>query len=597
VLLDVDALGAAEAIPWMWSLADLLYPDGDRALIVLSPGGSDAVVVREFDIDQRCFVDDGFQIATAGKHTMSWIDRNTVYVGWDNGTHAALTRSGYPREARRWTRGTALADAPVVFSGEFDDISAGARYDPFEQRHTAARDVDFFDAHSYWADAGGTWHRYDLPTHVAVDHWRDWLLLHPRRDWVCDDGVQYAGGALLVIRETAFLAGSRNFVTLFAPTAQTSSGDCTHTLNYLIVWWLDDAQSKTVLWHPEPAADGEWRWISREFPARESAQISVSPIEQTLDDTVYVGVEDYLSPPECGLADLAPGDLSAWDLLDRWPAVFDAAPFVVQRRHATSSDGTRVPYTIVAARDAFEGGAAGSARPCLLTGYGGFGVALTPYYLRGPGIGWLEQGGVYVIAHIRGGGEFGTEWHLAAQREHRQRAFDDFIAVAEALIADGVTTAAQLGIRGDSNGGLLVAACMTQRPELFGAVVCEAPLLDMSRYHLLHAGASWMDEYGDPDDPAEGAALAAYSPYHRVSADVVYPEVMFTTSTSDDRVHPGHARKMVAQMQSQGHSRVWFLENTDGGHGGGVDALEGAAHDAMVFCFLWSVLEKGASRL
>jgi prolyl oligopeptidase len=228
----------------------------------------------------------------------------------------------------------------------------------------------------------------------------------------------------------------------------------------------------------------------------------------------------------------------------------------------------------------------------LLSGYGGFAIPLLPSYLTGQGIGWLERGGVYVVAHIRGGGEFGTRWHTAAQGEHRQRAFDDFIAIAEALISSGVTSAAQLGIQGGSNGGLLVAACMVQRPELFGAVVCEVPLLDMSRFHLLHAGASWIDEYGDPDDPDDARALAAYSPYHRLSADVVYPPVLFTTSTADDRVHPGHARKMAARMQAlNAHraDRVWYRENTEGGHGGS-DELEQAEHDAMVFEFLWSVL-------
>jgi prolyl oligopeptidase len=263
--------------------------------------------------------------------------------------------------------------------------------------------------------------------------------------------------------------------------------------------------------------------------------------------------------------------------------------FVVTRGHAVSADGTRVPYTMIGPR-ATQGAAQPHApAPCLLSGYGGFAIPLLPSYLTGQGIGWLERGGVYVVAHIRGGGEFGTRWHTAAQGEHRQRAFDDFIAVGEALVSSGVTSAAQLGIQGGSNGGLLVAACMVRRPELFGAVVCEVPLLDMSRYHLLHAGASWIDEYGDPDEPADARALAAYSPYHRVSAEVAYPPVLFTTSTADDRVHPGHARKMAARMQALGAEQVWYRENTEGGHGGS-DELEQAEHDAMVFEFLWSVL-------
>ncbi|WP_090530267.1 prolyl oligopeptidase family serine peptidase [Paraburkholderia sartisoli] len=586
-LLDFDALGEAEATPWVCADIDILYPDGDRALIALSPGGSDATIVREFDIDNQRFVSDGFMIAAAGKHTASWIDRDTLYVGWDNG-EVTLTRSGYPREVRRWVRGTALDNAPVVFAGEFDDIGVEAHYDPVEQRHSAVRDVDFFDSHTYWPDAKGAWQRYDVPSHVSVGGWHGWLLLEPRLDWKCG-GVIHAGGALLAIRESAFLAGNRQFVPLFTPTPLTSACEWTHSLNMLIVSYLDDVESRTLLWQPLQSGDGEWRWEARTFPSRETSQVDVSPIEATLNDEVYVDVDDYLQPPEYCLADLAEEDLTAWTVLDRWPTQFDAAPLTVKREYAQSKDGTRVPYTVVGARRILDAPAA-VASPCLLTGYGGFAVPLTPDYLVSPGIGWLEQGGVYVVAHIRGGGEYGTQWHLAAQREHRQRAFDDFIAVAEALIASGVTTAAQLGIQGGSNGGLLVAACMTQRPELFGAVVCEVPLLDMQRYHLLHAGASWMDEYGDPDDPHEARALAAYSPYHRVSADVKYPPVLFSTSTSDDRVHPGHARKMVARMQAAGHADVWYWEDTDGGHGSGSDALERAAYDAMVFGFLSSRL-------
>jgi prolyl oligopeptidase len=585
-LLDFDALGVAEGKPWVCVDLDILYPDGDRALVTLSPGGSDAVVVREFDIDAQRFVDDGFAIPKSGKHTASWIDRDTLYVGWDN-RGKTLTRSGYSREVRRWTRGTALADAPVVFRGEFDDISVDAVYDPVDRRHTLVRSVDFFDSHTYYLDHAGVWQRYDVPSHVAVGGWEGWLLFEPRLDWICE-GVRYAGGALLVAREDAFLAGKRELSPLFTPTEQTSACEWTHTRHHLIVSYLEDVQSRTILWQPQQVDDRTWQWTSRTFPAREGAQVEVSPVEPTLNDEVYVDVDDYLQPPEYWLADLAHDNLTQWALLDRWPTQFDAAPYTVQRGHAQSADGTRVPYTVIGAREVLETG--GAPRPCLLTGYGGFAIPLTPSYLTGPAIGWLERGGVFVVAHIRGGGEFGTEWHLAAQGEHRQRSFDDFIAVAQALIDSGVTTSPQLGIKGGSNGGLLVGACMVQRPDLFGAVVCEVPLLDMSRYHLLHAGASWIDEYGDPDEPDEARVLAAYSPYHQVSTGVSYPRVLFTTSTSDDRVHPAHARKMVARMQAFGASDVWYRENTDGGHGGGSDELEQAAHDAMVYTFLWSCL-------
>ncbi|MFM0071945.1 prolyl oligopeptidase family serine peptidase [Paraburkholderia sediminicola] len=603
-LLDFDALGAAEGTPWVCAELDILYPDGDRALVTLSPGGSDALVVREFDIDAQRFVDDGFVIAKAGKHTASWIDRDTLYVGWDNG-RKTLTRSGYPREVRRWTRGSALADAPVVFKGAFGDIGVEAHYDPIEQRHTVVSSVDFFDSQTYYldsndrtADGADAWHRYDVPSHVAVGGWQGWLLLEPRLDWDCN-GVRYLGGALLAIRETAFLRGERDVTPLFTPTSQTSACEWTHTRNHLIVSYLEDVQSRTSLWIPSQVADQTWHWHQRLFPSRDDVQADVSPIEPTLNDEVFVDTDDYLQPPAYWLTDLAQNDLTDWTLLDRWPTQFDATPFAVTRGHAVSADGARVPYTVIGPRVAQHAMQEQTAqtheqtRPCLLNGYGGFAIPLLPSYLTGPGIGWLERGGVYVVAHIRGGGEFGTQWHTAAQGEHRQRSFDDFIAVAEALISTGVTSAAQLGIQGGSNGGLLVAACMVQRPELFGAVVCEVPLLDMSRYHLLHAGASWIDEYGDPDEPEEARVLAAYSPYHRVNADVAYPPVLFTTSTADDRVHPGHARKMAARMQALGAERVWYRENTEGGHGGS-DELEQAEHDAMVFEFLWRCLSGAA---
>ncbi|NML29800.1 prolyl oligopeptidase family serine peptidase [Paraburkholderia antibiotica] len=596
-LLDFDALGAAEGMPWVCVDLDILFPDGDRALITMSPGGSDAVVVREFDLDAQQFVADGFAIAKSGKHTVSWIDRETVYVGWDNG-RKTLTRSGYPREVRRWTRGTALADAPVVFRGEFDDIGVDAHYDPLERRHTVTSSVDFFDSHTYSLDeASGAWRRYEVPEHVAVGGWQGWLLLEPRLDWEYEwqgKPVRYPGGALLAIREDAFLRGEREVMPLFVPNPQTSACEWSHTRHHLIVSYLDDVRSKTLIWTPSQREDGTWQWRERVFASQGDAQVDVSPVESTLNDEVFVDTDDYLQPPAYWLTDLARDEPGEWELLDRWPTQFDATRFTVTRGHAVSADGTRVPYTMIGPNDALSQADRSDTRPCLLSGYGGFAIPLLPSYLTGQGIGWLERGGVYVVAHIRGGGEFGTRWHTAAQGEHRQRAFDDFIAVAEALIASGVTSAAQLGIQGGSNGGLLVAACMVQRPELFGAVVCEVPLLDMSRYHLLHAGASWIDEYGDPDEPDEARVLATYSPYHNLAADVAYPPVLFMTSTADDRVHPGHARKMAARMQALGAQHVWYRENTEGGHGGS-DELEQAEHDAMVYGFLWGVLGGGAA--
>lgn len=589
-LIDLDALGEAQGVQWVFDDQLILEPDGDRALIVLSDGGADAVVVREFDIAQCRFVDDGFSIEAAGKHSVEWIDRDTIYVGWDDGG-ATVTRSGYPREVRRWTRGTPLSSAPVVFRGARGDISVDAQYDPLDRHHAIEQAINFYDANTYRLAEDGAWARYDVPPHVEVGYWSGWLLLQPRLDWTCG-GARYAGGSLLAIREDAFVAGERAFAALFEPNERTSACGWTHTRRYVLVSWLDDVLTRTMLWLPERQDDGAWRWHARPFPARGLAQVDVSPVEPTFDDEVYVSVDDYLKPPEYSLANLASDDLSAWTLLDRWPTQFDASELTVRREHARSRDGTLVPYTLVGPRDVLDN-AARAPRPCLLNGYGGFAIALTPDYDPLLGIGWLEKGGIAVFAHIRGGGEFGTQWHESARQTQRQRSFDDFIAVAEKLVADGVTSAAQLGIRGGSNGGLLVAACMIQRPDLFGAVVSDVPLLDMQRYALLHAGASWLDEFGDPDDPAHASALAAYSPYHRVARDIAYPPALFTTSTSDDRVHPAHARKMVARMQAQGHRNVWLIEKTDGGHGS-ADAIDTAEHEAIGYVFLWTHLSRGA---
>lgn len=595
-LLDFDALAVQEDMPWVCAGIEILYPDGDRALITLSPGGTDAVIVREFDIEQRVFVRDGFVIEMVGKHTVTWIDRDTVYVGWDVST-VALTRSGYPREIRRWQRGTQLSDAPIVFCGEFDDITVQAQYDPINARHEVTRNVDFCDSHTYWLDEQSKWQRYDVPSHVTVETWNGWLLLKPQENWDYN-GIRYAEGSLLAIRENIFLTGKHKFTLLFTPTPMTSVCEWTHTRHYLIVSWLDDMHSRTMLWLPQlsnAVNDDSWTWQSRPFPTRvhDFSQINILPVADMLNDEVYITVCDYLLPPEYGLINLTAEDLSSWELFERWPTQFNAASLTIIHSYATSKDGTKIPYTIVCPCNSLDEPTR-MPRPCLLTGYGGFAIPLTKHYLVGPGISWLEKGGIFVIAHVRGGGEYGTAWHIAAQRIQRQCSFDDFIAVAEQLVANGVTIPTQLGIQGSSNGGLLVAACMIQRPNLFGAVVCEVPLLDMQRYPLLHAGASWLDEYGDPNDPKEACALASWSPYHNVQANVTYPPILFTTSKNDDRVHPSHARKMVARMQAQKHTNVWYLENTEGGHSSGNNVLEWAQHDALIYCFLWATLSQDA---
>lgn len=588
-LLDVDALSEAEAVAWQLVDIAILYPDGDRALVSLSPGGSDAFVVREFDVDACVFINDGFVVNTAGHHGVSWIDRDTVYLVLDTGSEdpADVTRSGFPRHARRWSRGTSPENAPVVFSGEVDDDVIGVYFNPYEQRHEAWRSVDFFDVHAFFLNADGQWQSYGLPSEVQVACWQGWLILSPRLEWQCQ-GVRYPGGAVLVVREAEFFADDwASLTVLFLPAEKMSSASWHNSKHYLLLSYLDDLRCISLICRPLQAADGKWSWEKIDLALPVQLDTTVSAIAPELNDEIYVTTTGYLSSVEYWLADLAAP--FAWEqltertLIGRYPEAFKAETLEIRRCNAISADGTQIPYVVIGAREALSGQPS-LPSPCLLTGYGGFGVTLDPYYLAGPGVGWLT-GGIYVVAHIRGGGEFGEQWHQAAQREMRQRSFDDFIAVAEDLISSGLTTSAKLGIQGASNGGLLVAACMVQRPDLFGAVVCEVALLDMRRYPHLHTGALWLEEYGDPDDEHHAQALAAYSPYHHVQAGTRYPPLLLMTSINDDRVHPGHARKMAALMQAQGHDEVWYLEGDDGGHGV-VDGKQSAQRDAVIFNFL-----------
>ncbi|MCY0387039.1 prolyl oligopeptidase family serine peptidase [Robbsia sp. Bb-Pol-6] len=583
VVLDIDALdlNQAGASEHRWALKgfSMLRPDHDRVLVRLSPGGADACIVREFDIASRTFVADGFTLPDVGKHHISWIDRDTVYVGWDDSAHTptpALTSSGLPREARRWTRGTAVADAPVVFRGEESDVVADAHYDREDRLHLASRAVTFFEAMHFWRDdASQEWRQYDIPLHAELQHWDGWLFITPREAWSVG-GERHPSGSLLAIRRDAFLAGERRFAALFTPGERQVLSGVDVSRRFLVVSTTNDGVPAVTLWTP-PRSGREWHGQALALPA---GQCDVSPIDFRRDDTALVYVEHYLTPPS--LFHVTLGSDAPWHLLAQLPARFDSTGLVAERRHASAPDGVQIPYWLVGREAAVRGAAA----PCLLYGYGGFEIALDPRYDATTGIGWLEAGNLYAVANIRGGGEFGPDWHRAAQRGKRQVAFDDFIAVAQSLIDSGATTAAQLAISGGSNGGLLTGVCLVQRPDLFGAVVSEVPLLDMARFHLLLQGASWIDEYGDPDVPEDLRVLLTYSPYQNVREDAAYPPVLFTTSSADDRVHPGHARKMAARMQAQGHAQVWYLENREGGHGAGIEPETIARQRATVFDFL-----------
>jgi prolyl oligopeptidase len=570
VLLDVDGLAADEEENWVWQGFDLLRPDHRRALVYLSRGGSDARVVREFDMTQLAFVNAGFTLAEA-KSTTAWVDADHIFVGTDLGP-GSLTSSGYPRTVLRWRRGTPLAEAEPVFEGEVNDVSVHASHDPTPgfARDVVQRWTDFFSGRRFVRPEGGELIALNVPDDADVDLHREWLLVRPRSEWTVG-GAIHPAGSVLITELARYLAGERELTVLFRPAPDTSLASWTWTRGHLILSLLTDVRSRQVVCTPGP--DG---WTTGPLYEGElGGHVDVWDSNPDESDEYLLSESGYLQPTRLWHGTVG-GPLTP---LRSEPAFFDPDGMSVRQFFAASQDGTRVPYYVVGA----EGGGDG---PALLTGYGGFEISRTPAYDALVGRGWLARGGTYVVANIRGGGEYGPDWHHAAMRERRPRAYEDFAAVAADLVERGVTTRDRLGVWGRSNGGLLAGVMLTRYPRLFGAVVSEVPLLDMRRYHELLAGASWMAEYGNPDDEADWAFLSGYSPYHNVRSGQSYPPVLLLTSTRDDRVHPGHARKMAALLAEQGHD-VTYYENTEGGHGGAADNAQLAYMRALVYEFLW----------
>jgi prolyl oligopeptidase len=586
-VIDIDALAKAEGENWVWGGADCLGPEQRKCLIALSRGGADAKVVREFDTVTKQFVkpaDGGFFVPEA-KTQVEWIDANTVFVGSDFGP-GSMTDSGYARVIKRWKRGQPLAVADTVFEGQSQDVSAWVSVDhtPGFERTVFGRSLDFYN-NGMWLLQGKGLVAIAKPADAQLRFWRERVLLELRSDWTVS-GATWPRGSLLVADAAAYLSGERRFTALFTPTATRSLEGHGTTKDAVLLTVLDQVASRLEEWRPG-GATGQ-AWTRREAKAPHPGHLSATPLHdpEIMDDPLaeayFLNTVDFLQPDALQLGHLGSDEREA---LKARPSFFNADGMRVEQRFATSKDGTRVPYFVVWPKGAKPDG----RNPTLLYGYGGFEVSLTPWYSGGIGRVWGTQGGVFVVANIRGGGEFGPAWHQAALLAHKQKSYDDFAAVAEDLIRHKITSPQHLGIEGGSNGGLLVGAVMVQRPELFKAVVCQVPLLDMRRYHQLLAGASWMAEYGDPDKPEHWASIGAYSPYQNVKAGVKMPAVMFTTSTRDDRVHPGHARKMAARMLEQGHP-VLYWENIEGGHGGAADNAQRATMQALEFTFLWQQL-------
>jgi prolyl oligopeptidase len=570
VLIDVDELGRADGQKWVWAGANVIKPERTRALITLSPGGSDAAVVREFDMTTRQFVADGFGLPEA-KSDVTWSDPDTVLVGTDFG-EGSLTDSGYPRIVKRWRRASALADAETLFEGAPGDVSVSASVDrtPGFEATLLVRALDFWNNDVYEL-RGDELIRIDVPTDAGMSLHRGWLLIRPRTDW-SRGAITYTAGSLLAARYDEYLSGTAELTMVFEPDEHTALHQASWTRDRLLLVTLVDVASRVEIvtpgtWQREPLSG---------IPA------ATNTIVTATDDTgaeFFLMSSGFVTPP-CLLRGTDDGTL---EQLKSSPAFFDAENLSVEQFFATSQDGTAIPYFVVRPADATGPG------PTLLAGYGGFEVSNTPAYGGVLGRLWLSRGGTYALANIRGGGEYGPGWHTQAIREGRHKVGEDFAAVAGDLVQRGITTVEQLGAQGGSNGGLLMGVMLTKYPEKFGALVCDVPLLDMKRYHRLLAGASWMAEYGDPDNPDDWAFISEYSPYQNISADRKYPPVLLTTSTRDDRVHPGHARKMAAALQAAGHP-AWYYENIEGGHAGAADNEQVAFKSALSFSFLHKML-------
>ena len=574
-VLDIDALAKAEDENWVYKGTTWLAPDYERCLIKLSRGGTDASVHREFDTLAKRFVEGGFALPEA-KSGVTWLDRDTLLVGTDWG-EGSLTESGYPRVAKRWKRGTPLAKATTIFEGRHEDIGIWPRVMDSGEETIALVDqsLTFFTGAYHVIGPDGEMTR--LPLQESADlagFYAGRLLFTLREAWEVD-GQTHAQGALLAINAAVFQATGKlpTIETIYTPDERTSIEGVTVSRSGLYVTLLQNVKGRILRFSVNPQSG---QWSSKLVPLPENGTVSISAAGPH-SETIFINYEDHVTPDRLSEFDAGANKLST---LKSLAARFDAGDLEVHQHMAKSADGTAVPYFVIHRKGLKPDG----STPTILYGYGGFEISLKPSYSATIGKLWLERGGAYAVANIRGGGEFGPRWHKAALKTERQRAYDDFIAVGEDLAKRGITSPKHLGISGGSNGGLLVGAIFTQRPDLLNAVVCRVPLLDMIRYTKLLAGASWAAEYGDPEDPKMREAILRYSPYQNVFPDKKYPKVFIETSTKDDRVHPGHARKMVARMREQGHE-VLYYENTEGGHAAGANLKQHARRYALEYVY------------
>lgn len=575
VVLDIDALSKAENEKWVFHGASFLFPNYDRCIVSLSRGGGDADIKREMDLKAKQFIKDGFSLPEA-KGSTSWKDENTLYVMTNYG-EGSLTESGYPRIAKIWKRGTPLSEAKTIFEGESKDVSVSAYtvFTPERNYDFVHRGITFYTSHLY-AIENGKLTKMDIPDDASFSGlFKNQMLLELKSDWDIG-GKVYTQGSLISIDYDKFMKGDRNFDLILKPGERSSIVTVGNTKNFLLINQLNNVRSELYKYSLK---DG--KWSHEKVKAPDYGTIGIASTDD-FSEKYFFTYTGFLVPTSLYFV----SDDNKIQKVKSLPEFFNGSNFEVEQYEATSKDGTNIPYFLIHKKGINLDG----ANPTLLYAYGGFEVSLQPFYSGVIGTAWLERGAVYALANLRGGGEFGPKWHLSAIKENRQKVNEDMIAVSEDLIKRKVTSSKHLGIQGGSNGGLLVGSAYTQRPDLYNAVVCQVPLLDMKRYNKLLAGASWVGEYGNPDLPEEWAYIQKYSPYQNVSADKKYPKMLLMTSTRDDRVHPGHARKMAAKLESM-KIPFYYYENTEGGHSAGVTNKQRAFENALVFSYLFMQLK------
>jgi prolyl oligopeptidase len=573
IVLDIDQLATEENEDWILSGITVLPGAHTRAMLSLSRGGGDAVVLREFDIVQRAFVKQGFVLAEA-KGGAEWLDADTLLLSSAYGGERMKTTAGYARTVRLWRRGTEVDEAPVLFEVPAASMAALAFVDRTgaDPRMGFVEKIGFFDAVFWFGDATGARTKLDLPADIWFEFHQDWMVVKRRSVWTVG-GKAYPPDTMLGISLSAFLAGDRNFIIVFEPSPRRALQGFCWADGRLVLSMLDELRPHYEV--VTPASD----WTRSRLPGL--PEIGVVDVwrldseESESNGDLLANTQDPLNPAALLLLQ----DMQAPTLLKRAPRTFTGDGLVVTQHEAVSTDGERIPY--VQTGPASETGDA----PVHLTGYGGFGLASRPYYNSMIGKLWLERGGTSVLANIRGGGEFGTRWHDAGRRANKRISHDDFAAVAADLVRRGVTRASRIAAEGASNGGILIANMLTRYPDRFGALLCTIPLIDMRRYSKLLAGASWIAEYGDPDNAEEWAWLKTYSAYHAAIPGQQYPPILLATTRRDDRVHPGHARKMSAKLQAMGYA-AYFYEPAAGGHGYGKDNKERATFSALGVAFM-----------